>query len=100
MDLSILREKIKDKLIWDYNLKEEFKDRRVGFAFAIDAWENPPKLALYTIKLNGTMGDILPVQPPDEMLVKALEEQGVKPGQGEYHAINTEIRRWIEENIL
>lgn len=100
MDLGMLKEKIMDKLIWDYNLKEEFKEKRVGYAFVIDAWENPPKLSLYTVKLNGTMGDILPVQPPKEMLIKALEEQGVKPGQGEYHAINAEIRSWIESNIL
>ncbi len=94
-------EPIKDLIIWDFNLKQEFKnDRSVGYGFVIDVCNGLPQLALYRMKRRLSDSNILKDQPPREILDKALEEQGINnPCDNIYH-ITPAVRKWIEENLL
>jgi len=47
--MSLWRE-IENKIIWDFNVGNEFKNRREGYAFVVDVYEGIPKLSLYKIK--------------------------------------------------
>ncbi|MCL6635241.1 MAG: hypothetical protein K6T29_05670 [Peptococcaceae bacterium] len=97
-------EKVKERLTWDFDVKNEFKNREfrkeAGFTFVIDVWCGEPKVALYRIALNGSESIEIDRQPPLAMIVKAIEEQGGSPQKDGLYNINRELRTWIEENIL
>lgn len=97
-------EKVRERLTWDFDVKNEFKDRefrkQAGFTFVIDVWSGEPKVTLYRIALNGSESIDLYKQPPEEMIVKAIEEQGGSPKKDGLYNINAEIRSWLEANIL
>ncbi|GBF34946.1 hypothetical protein DCCM_4066 [Desulfocucumis palustris] len=94
-------EAIKDRIIWDINLKQEFKDERtVGYSFVIDVCDGNPQLALYRMKKRLSDSTILKEQPPKEILDKALEEQGITKPRDNIYNITTDVRKWIEDNLL
>ncbi|MBO8136968.1 MAG: hypothetical protein H0Z40_02360 [Desulfotomaculum sp.] len=95
MDLK----RIKDKIHWELNLEREFyQERKCGYSFVIDVYEGRPFLALYRMTLNYSSTTPLDIQPPVEMMVRALIPQaGAVIHYGLYH-IDSSIRNWIEEN--
>ena len=97
-------EKVKERLTWDFDVNNEFKDRsfrkQAGFTFVIDVWCGEPRVTLYRVAVNGSESIEMDRQPPAEMIVKAIEEQGCSPGKDGLYNINREIRNWIEANIL
>lgn len=95
-------EKIKQNLNWDYDFEKEQRsiNRDICFTFAVDVFENTPRLVLFSVKRNGSMTDDLEQQPPREMLVRAVGEQGGSLDKSRLYKINAEVRRWIEENFL
>ncbi len=97
-------EKVRERLTWDFDVKNEFKDRefrkRAGFTFVIDVWCGEPKVTLYRIALNGSESIDLYTQPPEEMIIKAIEGQGGSAKKDGLYNINAEIRAWVEANIL
>ncbi|MCL6638956.1 MAG: hypothetical protein K6T80_04635 [Firmicutes bacterium] len=95
-------EDVKKNLNWDFDVNKESLSlkRDAFFAFVIDVWEGRPQLVLYTVKRNGSTTDELEINPPREMLVKAVEEQGGSLKRSCLYNINAEIRGWIEKNLL
>ncbi|MCL5289826.1 MAG: DVU0772 family protein [Eubacteriales bacterium] len=95
-------EKIKQNLDWDYNFEKEQNsiNRSLCYTFAVDVFESTPRLVLYAVKRNGSMTDDLDEQPPREMLLKAVVEQGGSLDKSRLYKINEEVRRWIEDNFL
>lgn len=95
-------EKVRQNLNWDYDIDHEQANinRSLCYTFAVDVYENTPSLVLYTVKRNGSVTGDLEKQPPREMLVRAVEEQGGSLNSSKLYRVNAEIRRWIEENIL
>lgn len=93
MTLPIIRALID----WDYDFNNEFKNRERGYTFVIDAWSSP-KLALYKFTPFGIKCDHTEIQPPIEMLEKAISQQ--EESKEKMYKINPEIRVWIEDNIL
>lgn len=89
-----------DKIIWDFCLAEEFKNRQTGCAFVIDVFERTPQLSLYLVKNRLSITETCPQQPPREMMEKALEETGISPIRDNLYDINDEIRCWIKDNLL
>ncbi|MDO7786080.1 DVU0772 family protein [Desulforamulus aquiferis] len=90
---------IKALIDWDYDLNNDFKKKEKGYTFVIDVWEAKPKLALYKFTPFMTKCDYLEKQPPLEMMMNALEEQGTNGSDGVFK-INPTLRNWIESNIL
>lgn len=95
-------EKIKQNLNWEYDFEKEQNtiNRNLCYTFAVDVFENTPRLVLYAVKRNGSMTDDLEVQPPREILLKAVVEQGGSLDKSRLYKINEELRRWIEDNFL
>lgn len=91
---------IKDQILWDFDLKNEFKNRPKGFAFVIDVYDKTPRLALY--KVSAFISQTKPVdkQPPREMMVRAVEEQGGSLEDCDLFNVNEEIKNWVKENLL
>jgi len=97
---SVNLNEIKDKILWDFKLKDEFKNRPRGFAFVIDVYDNNPRLALY--KLGPMLSSTKKVdrQPPREMLVRAVEEQGGSLEDSNLFDASEEVKNWVKENLL
>lgn len=97
-------EKVKERLTWDFDVNNEFKNKefrkKAGFTFVIDVWNGIQKVTLYRIALNGSESIDIDKQPPKEMIVKAIEEQGGSPKKDGLYNMNQEVRAWIEENVL
>ncbi len=96
-------QEIKDNVLWDFRLENEFKgERRQGYAFVVDVCDGTPRLAIYMIKerLSKTQTLQEKHQPPREMLVRAVEEQGGNLNLDNIYNINAEIRGWLEENLF
>ncbi|SFQ94910.1 DVU0772 family protein [Desulfoscipio geothermicus] len=95
-------QEIREQILWDFRLENENKDRRLGYAFVIDVFEQTPRLALYIVKkhLSKTQTMQEEHQPPREMLLKALEEQNVNLKYDNIYDINEEIRHWLEQHIF
>jgi len=96
-------EKVKRRLMWDFRVEDEsanFMERRTGYAFVVDVAFGEPRLSLYHITRFGSKCDDLDQQPPNELLLKALVEQGATLGRDGIYNINQELRLWIEEHIL
>lgn len=93
---------IKDHILWDFRLEDEFKikERKTGYAFVIDVCDQTPRLAIYIIKERLSKTQTLIEQPPREMMVRAVEEQGGNLKLDNLFDINNEIRRWIEQNLI
>lgn len=96
-------DKVKRRLMWDFRIEDEgvnFKNRRTGFAFVIDVIFGEPRLSLYHVTQFGSKCDGVDRQPPKELLLKSLAEQGGSLGKDGIYNINHELRLWIEEHIL
>jgi len=93
-------DQIKDDILWDFRLEEEFKNRRMGYAFVIDVCDQNPVLSIYLIKEHLSKTQPLLDQPPKELLIKAIAEQGGSLNQDNLFNINSDIRSWLEENIF
>lgn len=96
-------QEIKDHVLWDFRLENEFKgERRHGYAFVVDVCDGTPRLAIYMIKerLSKTQTLLEKHQPPREMLVRAVEEEGGNLNRDCLYNINAEIRDWLEENLF
>ncbi|KJS14940.1 MAG: hypothetical protein VR69_15860 [Peptococcaceae bacterium BRH_c4b] len=91
---------IKDGVIWDFDLKDEFNNRSVGFGFVIDVCDGVPRLALYRMKKRLSDSNILQQQPDRELLDKALQDQGLTKLRDNLYPITGDVRKWIEENLL
>ena len=98
----MLKEEVKKNVNWDFDVnKETYCLKRDTFlAFVLDVFDGVPQLVLYTVKKNGSTTDELEINPPREMLVKAVEEQGGNLKKSCLYNINGEIRAWIEQNLL
>ncbi len=92
--------KIKDKIIWDFRLENEFKNRQMGYAFVIDVCDQTPQLAIYVIKKHVSKTQPLLDQPPREMLTRAVEEQGGSMNYETLYNINDEIRQWLKQKYF
>jgi hypothetical protein len=96
-------EKVKRRVMWDFRLEDEevaFQKRRTGYAFIIDVLDGTPRLAIYHVTRFGSKTEYFDLQPPQEMLVKALAEQGASLSRDGLYNINHELRVWAEENLL
>jgi len=97
---SVDLNKIKEKLMWDFKLEEEFKNRQKGFAFVIDVYDKNPQLTLYKVGDMLSSTKFLAKQPPKEMLVRAVEEQGGSLEENNLFNANEEIKSWVKENLM
>ncbi|MBE0465708.1 MAG: hypothetical protein IBX71_00570 [Candidatus Desulforudis sp.] len=89
--------------MWDFRLEDEavlFRERRAGYAFIIDVLGGTPQLALYHVTRFGSKTEYFGNQPPREMLIGALAEQGAGADSDGLYNINPELRLWIEQNII
>lgn len=93
-------DEIKDSILWDFRLDDEFKNRRIGYAFVIDVCNQNPVLAIYMMKKNLSKTQPLLDQPPRELMLKAVEEQGGNINHDRLFDINTELKHWLEGNIF
>ena len=96
-------QEIKDDVLWDFRLEDEFKcERRNGYAFVVDVCDKKPRLALHMIKdrLSKTQTLQDKQQPPEEMLAQAVEEQGGSLAQDNLYNINGILRDWLLKNLL
>ena len=96
-------QEIKESVHWDFRLEDEFKgQRRHGYAFVVDVSDRVPRLAIYMMKerLSKTQTMQQKHQPPQEMLLKAVEEQGGNMKTDCLYNINGEIKHWLEENFF
>lgn len=93
---------VKDKLLWDCDLTQEFSNphRSTGYTFVIDLYAGQPQLTLYHMGPFGSHTDSLPQQPPQELLLQALQELRVDSSADGLFTINQTLRTWIEENLL
>ena len=94
---------IKESVHWDFRLEDEFKgERRQGYAFVVDVSDCVPRLAIYMMKerLSKTQTMQQKHQPPQEMLLKAVEEQGGDIKVDCLYNINGEIKHWLEKNFF
>lgn len=102
MDLDL--DKIKERLEWDYDLKNEFTNRKFRkqgcFTFVIDVWRGVTQVMLYRVAVNGSETVEIDKQPPLEMIEKALAEQGISPKKDGVYNVNQELREWLEANVL
>lgn len=92
---------LKNKILWDFSLENEFHPdkRRPGYSFVIDVWQGRPTLALYRIRPNYSTTITLEEQPPTELLVKAIINQGNLPIEDGLYAIDDTVRQWLEERL-
>lgn len=96
-------QKISPRVMWDFRLENEatlFRNRQTGYAFIVDVLDGTPRLSLYHVTRFGSKSDFLESQPPQELLVKALAEQGASINRDGLYNINHELRLWIKENVL
>ena len=92
---------IKEGIMWEVDLKNEFIGRRkTGYSFVIDVLDGIPRLALYKMKINYSTSTTLKKQPPKEMLITAVQEQGGSLDRENLYRINPSVRFWIEEELL
>jgi len=96
-------QEIKNDVLWDFCLEDEFKcERRNGYAFVVDVCDKKPRLALYMIKdrLSKTQTLQDKQQPPEEMLAQAVEEQGGNLNLDNLYNINAALRDWVQKNLF
>lgn len=96
-------ERVRRRIMWDFRLEDEailFKERRTGYAFVIDVLDGKPRLALYHVTRFGSKTDYFDKQPPREMLIKALAEQGASVNRDGLYNINHDLRVWAEEHLF
>jgi len=69
------------------------------YYFFIDNWENPPQVCLMErgIKHAKVMAEI---DAPQDMVARAVAEQGDNPGLDRCYAVNEELKKWLTENVL
>lgn len=69
------------------------------YYFFIDNWEQPAKLCLMErgIKHAIVMAEI---DAPQEMIDRSVKEQGDTPGLDRCYAVNDELKKWLNENVL
>lgn len=100
--MSFFKE-IKDSVLWDFRLEDEFKGpRKNGYAFVIDVCDQQPRVAIYMIKerLSKTQTLLEKFQPPRDMLVRSVEEMGGNLNREALYNINSEVREWLEKNLF
>ena len=98
--MAIDMNKVKKNLVWDFNLDNEFVNRKKGYGFVIDLREQTPYLAVYHMSAYVSSTDITPQQPPQDLMLNALKEQDIDLNQNGLFPINQALRSWIEENLL
>ena len=91
----------RENILWDFDLNSEFRgQRKTGFGFVIDVLEGTPKLARYQMRVNYSASTTLDTQPPRDMLVRAVYEQGGQLEEENLYQINQELQTWVEQNLL
>ncbi len=96
-------DRVKRRLMWEFRVEDEsarFSERRTGYAFIVDVAFGKPRLSIYHVTRFGSQCEDVEKQPPNELLLKALVEQGASLGKEGMYNINHELRLWIEEHIL
>lgn len=91
---------IENRIIWDFKVGDEFKKYQEGYAFVVDVYECIPKLSLYKIKKNSAECNPIRKQPDQELLLSAIEKQGIKIIRGGIFSIDSELQEWIKENLF
>jgi hypothetical protein len=61
--------------------------------FVIYSWEEPPQVTLIQRTMRAA-DEIAKIQAPEELIRKAIDEGGRKPGVGVY-AITDELKQWL-----
>ncbi|SFG71207.1 hypothetical protein SAMN05660649_02461 [Desulfotomaculum arcticum] len=91
----------RENICWDFDLNSEFRgQRKIGFGFVVDVLDGAPKLALYHMKVNYSTSTTLDSQPPRDMLVRAVREQGGHLEEENLYPINQELKDWVRQRIL
>lgn len=93
-------EKIKDKLMWDFDVTREHLESRTGFTFAIDVTDGQPRLAVFIKRTYSSKSETIRQQPPADMLQRAVQELGIDLHRDGLYNINAELRNWITDNLL
>jgi hypothetical protein len=65
--------------------------------FAIYEWEKPPQVTLIRRDMSGA-DEIAKIEVPAELIQKAVDEAGRKPGVGVY-AITDELKHWLKTEL-
>lgn len=68
-----------------------------AFYFVIYDWEKPARVTLIRRTMKEAE-EIAQIPVPEEMVRKAVQEAGRKPGVGVY-AISEELKEWIKETL-
>ncbi|ACV62665.1 hypothetical protein Dtox_1812 [Desulfofarcimen acetoxidans DSM 771] len=98
--MNYAMDQIKNNLVWDFNVEKEFINRKKGYGFVIDLRNCTPFLVLYKMAQYVSVSHNCPQQPPQELMLEALRERGVSLEESGLYNINSQLRTWIEENIL
>ncbi len=82
-----------------WSRKEDYVryDGQAAFYFVIYDWEKPLRATLIRRNTSDVV-ELAGVDVPREMLERAIEEGGRKPGVGVY-AITDEIKDWLKEAL-
>ncbi len=65
-----------------------------SFYFVIYDWEAPSQVTLIQRNMREA-NEIAKIQVPDDLVTKAIEEGGRKPGVGVY-AVTEELKQWLQ----
>lgn len=68
-----------------------------SYYFVVYDWEEPLSVTLIRRNMKA-MDEIAKLDVPGELIRKAIDEGGRKPGVG-VHAINDAIRDWLRKNL-
>ena len=65
--------------------------------FVIYSWEEPPQVTLIRRTMQEA-DEIAKIEAPGDLISKAIDEGGRKPGVGVY-AITGELKQWLQEML-
>ena len=68
-----------------------------SYYFVVYDWEKPLRLTLVRRDMK-TMEELAKIDAPVELIQKAIEEGGRKPGVGVY-AISEKLREWLKKTL-
>ena len=68
-----------------------------SYYFVIYDWEKPLRVTLIRRDMEG-MDELARVDAPQDLIQKAIDEGGRKPGVGVY-AINDELKEWLRKAL-
>ena len=82
-----------------WSRKEDFmrSSDQESYYFVVYDWEKPLRVTLLRRDVR-EMNEIAKIEAPSDLIEKAIEEGGRKPGVGVY-AVNEELKAWLKNAL-